>query len=212
MIKRLVLLAIALFVFPIISQAQGLFDGSTRFEGLLIYRVEMGPTVIQQKAWVRGDSVMMEAHAPMPVKSIVNFAKEEYRVYQDESNFKAMPVKGFDPKYVKTSNLTAHEEYQTINGRKAQLFTVEMTLASKGTMRTEFWLTKEFSEPVRYGLVRNLLIGSMDPMFRDIAHEIYAMGMAPVALGASINGKKQSSMQLVTATEQTVPDEKFSGF
>lgn len=204
--KHLLTLAIVLTALPCLAQTQ------SRFEGLLVYRLEMNGTGMLQKSWVRGDSIVIEAESPLPKKSIVNFATHEYRVYKDENNFDKFPVKSFDAKPNQTSHLKAVQQFDTINGKAAQLYQVGITVANKGRVTTSFWLTKDYNDATRIALVRNLLIGGTEQAFRDIAQEILALGLAPVALSVAAEGKSQMSMTVVAATEQKVPDEKFSGF
>lgn len=180
-----------------------------RFEGLIVYRIESPAGVIQQKSWVRGDSVVIEAQAPMPERSFANFASQEFKVYQGDAS-EQMPLRDFDAEYQKTSNLKPQPQRQTINGKTAQLYTVDIPTSDRKMMTTSFWLTADYPASLRQAIVRNLLIGTTaDPMFRDIATEIRDMGMAPVMLTVSINGKENMSMQVVAATEQSIPLEKF---
>lgn len=206
--KKLVhTLAIVLTALPCLAQAQSVF------EGLIVYRIEANGKGLLQKSWVRGDSIMIEAEPPMPVKSVVNFATQEYRVYTDANNFqKYPPVKAFDAKPNPTSHLKELQQFDTIHGIHTQLYQVGITVADKGQVLISFWLTKDLPDATRLALVRNLLIGSTDQAFRDIAHEILALGLAPINLSVSIGGKTQSSMTVVSATEQKIPNEKFAGF
>jgi hypothetical protein len=180
-----------------------------KFEGLIVYRIESPAGVIQQKSWVRGDSVVIEAEAPMPALSFANFASQEFKIYQGETP-EVMPLKDFEADHEKTNNLKAQPQRQSINGKTAQLYTVEIPTSDRKTITTSFWLTHEFPTRAGRAITRNLLIGtSGDPMFRDIATEILDLGLAPVKLDVSINGKESMSMQVVAATEQSIPLEKF---
>jgi hypothetical protein len=180
-----------------------------KFEGLIVYRIESPAGVIQQKSWVRGDSVVIEAEAPMPALSFANFASQEFKVYQGQTP-QVMPLKDFEADHEKTKNLQPQPQRQSVDGKTAQLYIVEVPTSDRKTITTSFWLTKEFPTRVGKAITRNLLIGtSGDPIFRDIATEILDLGMAPVKLSVSINGKENMSMQIVAATEQSIPLEKF---
>ena len=180
------------------------------FEGLIVYRIQTPDMVIEQKSWVKGDSVVIEAEDPMPRRSFANFASKEFRVYQGEAP-QLHPLRDFEVGYEKTSNLKAQPEYQTINGMRAQLYTVEIPTNDRKLMTTSFWLTAEYPAVVGRAIARNLLIGTAaDKMYRDIATEIRDMGKAPLMLTVAINGEETMSMQVITATEQSIPLEKFS--
>lgn len=181
-----------------------------QFEGLIVYRIQTPDMVIEQKSWVKGDSVVIEADAPMPRRSFANFANQEFTVYQGDTP-QLHPLKDFEVGYEKTSNLKAQPEYQTINGMRAQLYTVDIPTNDRKLMTTSFWLTADYPAVVGRAIARNLLIGtSADKMYRDIATEIRDMGKAPLILTVAINGNETMSMQVITATEQSIPLEKFS--
>lgn len=166
--------------------------------------------MIQQKSWVKGDSVVIEAESPMPPKSFANFAKQEFAVHKGDK-VQVMPLRDFEEVYQKTNNLKPVPEYQTIEGKKAQLYTVEIPTSDRKIMTASFWLTPDMPANVRTALARNLLIGtSADRMYRDIATEIRDMGKAPIMLSVSLNGQETMSMQVITATEQAIPAEKFA--
>ena len=184
---------------------------SQEFEGLIVYRIQTGEgLVIEQKSWVKGDSVVIEAEAPMPPKSFANFAKQEFVVHKGDK-VQVMPLRDFEEAYQKTNNLKPVPEYQTIEGKRAQLYTVEIPTSDRKIMIASFWLTPDFPASVRTALARNLLIGtSADRMYRDVATEIRDMGKAPIMLSVSLNGQETMSMQVITATEQAIPAEKFA--
>jgi hypothetical protein len=178
-----------------------------RFEGLIVYRIESGAGVITQKSWVHGDSVVIEAQAPMPERSFANFASKEFKV---TGVSEVMPLKDFDPDHKMTAHLVAQPGTKNINGKEAQLYTIEIVMKDTRKMTTSFWLTPDYPKNVRNSIVRNLLIGNDDPMFREIATEIKDMGKAPVALSVSVNDKETMSMEIVTINEQAIPLEKFA--
>ena len=180
-----------------------------RFEGLIVYRIESGPGIIQQKSWVRGDSVVIEAQEPMPERSFANFTSKELKVYQGSAS-QVLPLKDFDIDRPKTNHLKVQPGTKTINGKVAQLYTIEIPTQDRKMMKTSFWLTPDYPENVRNTIVRNMLIGNEDPMFREIAAEIRDMGKVPIMLSVSVNDKESMSLQIVAATEQSIPDSKFA--
>ncbi|HET6512578.1 MAG TPA: hypothetical protein VFH43_10335, partial [Candidatus Kapabacteria bacterium] len=174
-----------------------------QFEGLIVYRIQTADMVIEQKSWVKGDSVVIEAEDPMPRRSFANFANQEFRVFQGQTP-QLHPLRDFEPQYEKTSNLKPQPEYQTINGMRTQLYTVDIPTNDRKLMTTSFWLTAELPAVVGKAIARNLLIGTAaDKMYRDIATEIRDMGKAPLMLTVAINGEETMSMQVITATEQS---------
>jgi hypothetical protein len=180
-----------------------------RFEGLIVYRIESGAGIIQQKSWVRGDSVVIESQEPMPERSFANFASRELTIYQGTQS-QVLPLRDFDVDRPKTSHLKVQPERKTIDGKIAQLYTITIPTQDRKMMTTSFWLTADYPESVRNTIVRNMLIGNEDPMFREIVAEILDMGKVPVLLSVTINDKESMSLQVVTATEQSIPDAKFA--
>lgn len=181
-----------------------------QFEGLIVNRIEAAGGVVQQKVWVRGDSVVIEAQAPMPDRSFANFSTRELKVYVDKKA-QVYPLNGFDPYRKKTNHLQVQPETKKINGKTAQLYTIEIQMKDGKMMKTAFWLTADFPENVRNTIDRNLLIGSNDDvMFREIAAEIFDMGLAPVMISVSVGEKESMSMQVIAASEQKIPLEKFA--
>ncbi len=183
--------------------------GAQRFEGLIVYRIESGAGIIQQKSWVRGDSVVIEAQEPMPERSFANFTSKELKVYQGTQS-QVLPLRDFEVDRPKTSHLKVQPGTKTINGKIAQLYTIEIPTQDRKMMTASFWLTPDYPENVRNTIARNMLIGNDDPMFREIAAEIRDMGKVPVMLSVSVNDKESMSFQIVAATEQSIPDTKFA--
>lgn len=195
-------------VFLVLSVAS-ISANAQRFEGLIVYRIESGAGVIQQKSWVKGDSVVIEAQAPMPPRSFANFATGEYTVYQGEQS-QLQKLVDFDPAAPKTNNLQPQPGRKTISNREAQLYTFDVPTSDQKMMTASFWLTSDYPKSIQKAIARNLLIGTAeDKLFRDVAAEIDQMGLAPVSITISLNGKEAMSMQVVAATEQPIPLQKF---
>jgi hypothetical protein len=143
----------------------------------------------------------------LPDRSFANFASKEFKVIGTPT---VMPLRDFDPDHKKTNHLQAQQETKTINGNSAQLYTIELVMKDGKKMTTSFWLTSDYPENIRNTIVRNMLIGNDDPMFREIATEIRDMGKAPAALSVNVNDKETMSMEIVTINEQSIPLEKFA--
>lgn len=202
LLSAALLIALSFSVIPEHANAQ-------RFEGLIVNRIEASGHIVQQKLWVRGDSVLIEAQSPLPERAFANFATQELRVYMNKQP-QVYALKGFDPEHKKTSLLQVQPGTQTIDGKTAQLYTIEIPTQDRKMMKTSFWLTPDFPANVRSTINRNLLIGNEDAMFRDIAAEIEDMGKAPVMIEVSVNDKESMKTRVVTATEQSIPLDKFA--